>query len=55
MVTAHEVERLVEKVNRLQQIAQELEKESEDFPAINRNTKRIIASLAMLRINLGQE
>lgn len=54
MVTADELEELARKVNELQRIAQELEKESENFPAINRNTKRIIASVEMLRINLEQ-
>ncbi len=40
------------KVKELAKLAQELYIESEDFPAINRNAKRILASVTMLRINL---
>jgi len=54
MVPADKLEKMAEKVRELQRIAQELEKESDDFPAINRNAKRIITSAEMLRINLEQ-
>ncbi|MEW6533378.1 MAG: hypothetical protein AB1473_21275 [Thermodesulfobacteriota bacterium] len=41
-------------VDQLQRIAQELYDQSEDFPALNRNLKRILASIHMLRINLEE-
>jgi uncharacterized protein YgfB (UPF0149 family) len=43
---------IAERVDQLQRIAQELYDQSEDFPALNRNLKRILASIHMLRINL---
>lgn len=33
-------------------LARKLYASSEEFPAVNRNSKRILASLEMLRINL---
>lgn len=41
-------------VDTLATIARQLYEASEDFPAVNRNSKRILASLEMLRINLEQ-
>jgi hypothetical protein len=35
-------------------IARQLYEASEDFPAVNRNSKRVLASLEMLRINLEE-
>ncbi|MEW6112652.1 MAG: hypothetical protein AB1664_11035 [Thermodesulfobacteriota bacterium] len=46
---------IAERVDQLQRIAQELYYQSEDFPALNRNLKRILASIHMLRINLEQD
>ena len=43
---------IAELVDQLQRIAHELYDQSEDFPALNRNLKRILASIHMLRINL---
>ena len=40
------------KLDELQKLAQELYDRSEDFPALNRNVKRILASVVMLQINL---
>ena len=40
------------KVEELGKLARDVYAESEDFPAINRNAKRILASVAMLQINL---
>ena len=54
MVPADKLEKMAAKVHELQRIARELERESDDFPAINRNAKRIIASTEILRINLEQ-
>lgn len=43
------------KVKELAKLAQELYTESEDFPAINRNAKRVLASVEMMRIGTEQE
>jgi hypothetical protein len=52
-MTGHpDLEKLASAVERLQQICQELYDNSQDFPAVNRNAKRILASAEMLRINL---
>jgi len=42
------------KVEDLQEQARELYDMSEDFPALNRNVKRILASIKMLQINLEE-
>ncbi len=47
-------EEMSAKVESLQRLARDLYEISGDFPAINRNTKRILASVEMLRINLEQ-
>ena len=46
------LEKIASKVEDLYRLANELYDESEDFPAVNRNVKRILASAEMLRINL---
>lgn len=46
------LDRITAQVEELQKIAQDLYKSSNDFPAINRNAKRILASAQMLQINL---
>jgi hypothetical protein len=46
------LEEIASKVEDLYRLANELYDESEDFPAVNRNVKRILASAEMLRINL---
>jgi hypothetical protein len=38
----------------LASIAQQLYEASEDFPAVNRNSKRVLASVEMLKINLEE-
>jgi len=43
-----------EKVRDIINLTQQLYNDSADFPAVNRNTKRILASLEMLRINLEE-
>ncbi|MDQ7784850.1 MAG: hypothetical protein RDU20_18350 [Desulfomonilaceae bacterium] len=43
------------KVKELKRLAQDLYVESEDFPAINRNAKRVLASVEMMRIGTEQE
>lgn len=42
---------IVNKIQELEKIAKDLEERSEDFPALNRNLKRILASVEMLKIN----
>jgi hypothetical protein len=45
-------EQTVSSVEKLERIAREIYDNSGDFPALNRNAKRILASVEMLRINL---
>lgn len=40
-------------VEELGRIAGNLYESSENFPAVNRNAKRILAAIEMLRLNLG--
>jgi hypothetical protein len=42
------------KVADLQAIAQDLYDHSDDFPGVNRNVKRILASIEMVKINLEE-
>jgi hypothetical protein len=46
------LEQIASKVEDLYRLANELYDESKDFPAVNRNVKRILASAEMLKINL---
>ena len=41
-------------VDTLATIARQLYEASEDFPVVNRNSKRVLASVEMLRINLEE-
>lgn len=41
-------------VEALTSVARQLHEASEDFPAVNCNSKRLLASLEMLRINLEE-
>lgn len=41
-------------VDALTTAARQLYEASEDFPAVNRNSKRVLASLEMLRINIEE-
>jgi hypothetical protein len=41
-------------VDSLATLARQLYEASEDFPAVNRNSKRVLASVEMLRINLEE-
>ena len=43
------------KVEALRELAKDLYENSADFPAVNRNAKRILASVEMLRINLCRD
>jgi len=46
------LERMSAVVEELFRLAKDLYEGSEDFPAVNRNTKRVLASVQMLKINL---
>ncbi len=48
------IQEISPKVENLYKLAEEIYQESEDFPAINRNVKRILASAYMLKLNLEQ-
>jgi hypothetical protein len=41
--------------NLLRKTAEELKMMSEDFPALFRNTSRILASIRMLELNMGSD
>jgi hypothetical protein len=41
-------------VDSLATLAQQLYEASEDFPAVNRNIKRVLASVEILKINLEE-
>ncbi|MFH0960725.1 MAG: hypothetical protein V1897_18725 [Pseudomonadota bacterium] len=41
-------------VEEIENLTQQLYKDSNEFPAINRNCKRILASTKMLKLNLEQ-
>jgi archaellum component FlaC len=42
-----------EKIRRLKQTAQDLSRDADDFPALSRNTARILASIKMLELNIS--
>lgn len=46
------LEQLQEKISKLDELTQEIFDGSENFPAINRNCKRILASVKMLKLNV---
>ncbi len=50
-----ELKQLTSIVDDLARLAQVITDKSQDFPALHRNSRRILASVEMLRINLGQE
>jgi len=47
-------EEMREKVRDIYDLTQQLYNDSGDFPAVNRNAKRILASFEMLKINLEE-
>ena len=52
MTNSKDIHTIRTRVQELQTIASELYKNSEDLPFLNRNVKRILASVKMLEINL---
>jgi hypothetical protein len=55
MNTETELKQLTLIVEDLARLAEALRDKTDDFPALHRNSRRILASVEMLRINLGQE
>ena len=51
MSRAFDIEDIRDRIKDLRKLADKLYADSEDFPAINRNLKRILASIKMLEIN----
>ena len=54
MIDKTQLNMLSSSVGELKRLADEIHGRSQDFPAINRNIKRILASVEMLRLNLEQ-
>jgi len=48
------IKELSSNVDQLHKLTEDLCQKSEDFPAVNRNAKRILASTEMVRINLEE-
>ena len=42
-----------EKIRQLKQTAQDLNRDADDFPALSKNTARILASIKMLELNIS--
>jgi len=49
---AYDIHAIDKKIRLMQQTAEEIQQLSSQFPALNRNTARILASLKMLKINI---
>ncbi len=54
MEVQNSLEEMRKAVDTLASLARQLYEASDDFPAVNRNTKRVMASLEMLKINLEE-
>lgn len=53
MVKQIDLKKIDDKIQLLKQTTQELNRMGEDFPAIARNTVRILASVKMLELNVS--
>ena len=53
METQVDLDEINEKIRRLKQTAQDLNHNADDFPALARNTTRILASIKMLELNVS--
>ena len=53
MVQHIDLKKINDKIQLMKKTAQELNRIGEDFPAIARNTVRILASVKMLEINIS--
>ncbi|MDR3556804.1 MAG: hypothetical protein P4L55_18785 [Syntrophobacteraceae bacterium] len=52
MTTRVDIEKLDEKIRQLKQAALELNEMGNEFPAVKRNTARVLASIRMMEINV---
>jgi hypothetical protein len=52
MTTRVDIEKLDEKIRQLKQTALELNEMGSEFPAVKRNTARVLASIRMMEINV---
>lgn len=52
MTSETDIREIQNKIKSLRQTAEELKKMGEDFPALYRNTSRILASIVMLELNV---
>ena len=55
MAESDSIKHMALTVQEMRRLAQELYNNSCDFPAVNRNARRILASVEMLRINLEDD
>jgi hypothetical protein len=53
MMTQIDLKKIDEKIQLLKSTAQELNRLGDDFPALARNSVRILASIKMLEINIS--
>ena len=53
METQENLSEINEKIRRLKQTAQDLNRGADDFPALSKNTARILASIKMLELNIS--
>jgi len=53
MEAQENIDEINEKIRRLKQTAKDLSQDADDFPALSRNTARILASIKMLELNIS--
>ncbi len=53
MNTMSDLNKINEKILKVKQLLRELEADSEQFPALKRNSKRALASIKMLELNIS--
>ena len=53
MKAQNDIKKIYDKIRLLKRTAEELNRMGEDFPALARNTTRILASIKMLELNVS--
>jgi len=53
MSAKNEIKKIDDKIQTLKRTAEELKRMGEDFPALARNSTRILASIKMLELNVS--
>ena len=53
MKTQNDIKKIYDKIRLLKRTAEELNRMGEDFPALARNSTRILASIKMLELNVS--